>query len=787
MRLVRFIPLTVLLLVTTWGQRGAWAQVDTNACQRVILGQIVDEGTNQPLESAFVRIKGRKQVLLSDSAGRFRFGSLCAGVYQLEAIFLQDTVRTQLRANWGTSAYIIRLRHVNTSDLAVVISSDRPPAVLEVDVLPPSAANVAAARGLTLGDMLTNIPGVAALKTGATIVKPVIHGLSGNRVLILNNGARLEGQQWGSEHAPEIDPFFSDKLSVAKGAAGVQYGPDAIGGVVLAESDPLPVERSVNAVFRTVGASNGATGIANARFEGGFGGKVQGLGWRVMGTLKRGGNLRTGRYYMANTGVLEGNLAVALGFRRAGYGVELQYSRFYTEIGIFTGSHIGSVADLQLAIERNRPTTPDRFSYTIARPYQQVTHQTLLAKAYFNRPNLGRFELQFANQQNDRLEYDSPSFYVKAGDKRPQLKLDISTQTVDFAYAHPASKGFTGRVGVSFMTQGNVWSGRFLIPNFRNYNGGVYLLENFRYRRWTFEAGLRFDYRWTKAYFYDSTNTNLLAPVRSFGNVSGTAGASFAVTEQLKVWFYFGTAWRPPTVSELYSNGVHHGAASFERGTASLSAEYAVNTNIGLHYETKKVSVDASAYNYYFPNYIYLNPDLVPVFTIRGSFPAFTYRQTQANLSGIDAFAEYRPLKWLAVQGRMALLWARDLTRNTWIIWVPSHRFEAQLRLQYPRDGKVIKRAFISVNTQLVLQQTQLPPNSDYAPAPPTYALLNLQLGADFALGRQILEIRLAFQNLTNGTYRDYMDRFRYFTDATGINCLLELRLPLTILRPSIF
>jgi iron complex outermembrane receptor protein len=104
------------------------------------------------------------------------------------------------------------------------------------------------------------LAGVTTLQTGSSISKPVIHGLHSNRILIMNNGVRQEGQQWGSEHAPEIDPFIATRLSVVKGAAGVRYGSDAIGGVILVEPEELPFDKSLSGEAECGGIHEWSTG-----------------------------------------------------------------------------------------------------------------------------------------------------------------------------------------------------------------------------------------------------------------------------------------------------------------------------------------------------------------------------------------------------------------------------------------------------------------------------------------------------------------------------------------------
>jgi iron complex outermembrane receptor protein len=203
---------------------------------------------------------------------------------------------------------------------------------------------------LSLGESLQRITGVSVLQTGNNIYKPVIQGLHSSRVLILNNGIRQEGQQWGSEHAPEIDPYVANRLTVIKGASSVRYGGDAIGGVVLVEPRLLQYNPELNGELNLAAFSNNRQGVLSAMFEGGL--DKSGLNaWRLQGTVKRGGNAKTPAYWLQNSGVEEFNMSAAAGWKKKEKGLELFYSLFNTRLGIFTGSHIGNLTDLETLSE----------------------------------------------------------------------------------------------------------------------------------------------------------------------------------------------------------------------------------------------------------------------------------------------------------------------------------------------------------------------------------------------------------------------------------------------------
>ncbi len=109
-----------------------------------------------------------------------------------------------------------------------------------------STESVLAKVGMSLGNHLAELQGVDQLSTGATVAKPVIQGQHSNRLIIVNNGIRQEGQQWGQDHAPSINPADDARLTVLKGASGVRYGANAIAGVVLVESNPISDTASVH-------------------------------------------------------------------------------------------------------------------------------------------------------------------------------------------------------------------------------------------------------------------------------------------------------------------------------------------------------------------------------------------------------------------------------------------------------------------------------------------------------------------------------------------------------------
>ena len=640
-------------------------------------------------------------------------------------------------------------------------------------------------RGLSLGESLKSIAGVNSLQTGPNISKPVIHGVYSNRILIVNNGVRQESQTWGNDHAPEIDPFIATKFSVIKGPASIRYGSDAIGGVVLVDPADMPTTPGVDGNANLVATTNGHVGVASAMVEQALGNELKGLSWRLQGTLRKAGNAEAADYYLGNTGFNEDDYSATVQYSKPHYGAQLYYSMFNTKIGIATASVVGSISDLYAAFTRSQPIDTASFTYSIVRPYQTVNHQLLKGSGYFDLPhNFGRLEGTYAYQRDVRKEYDADVSYNDSSNANniPDLDFQLNTQTVDLIWEHPAIKNkIVGSVGLNFITHGNIEQGtsyQQLIPNFVDYGFGIYAIEKYQTKNWIFEGGLRYDYRWMQAFALDPTNPTIeIKPIYNWQNNTVNIGAQYKFSDQFAVLYNFATAWRPPQVIELFANGIHQSAASFELGDSSLTLEKAYNNNLSFQFGGKKLAFEAGFYVNCFHHYIYLKPDSLPVQTIQGAFPAFTYTQVNALFEGMDLTITYNITNHLTLISKTSLVRAHNLTTNEWLVYIPADRYDNSLRYHWDSAGKW-KNFFIGIGNLAVSKQFRVPPNSDYVPPPPGYDLWGAEAGCSLPFFKRFIDINLTVTNLTNVSYRDYLNRFRYYVNDLGRNVSLRVMVP---------
>lgn len=751
-------------------------QAQSTACDCFIQGVVRDHHSHLPIAGATVLIEGQNKGVFTDEKGNYRLSGLCPGNYVLESrIVGYQSVKQTINLHAG---------HKEDFDLeedevhlhAVEISANRTDAPSSQPLTTLAGSELTQTRGQSLAESLKGITGINTLQTGSSIAKPVIHGLHSNRVLIMNNGVRQEGQQWGSEHAPEIDPFVAQRVSVVKGAAGVRYGSDAIGGVILVEPDELPFNQPLSGEVNLVGFSNGKQGVASGTLQGGIKG-LEGFGWRAQGTFKRGGNIETPHYFLDNTGIREKNFSIGTGYRRKGFGVDLFYSRFNTQLGIFSGAHIGSITDLMAVINNGEPLIKSGFSYSLGRPYQDVTHDLLKAEAHYHFADGNRIQWTFAKQMNDRSEYDlhRPRNDSLAALNRPELNFRLTTLTNDLIWDHkPLFGKLAGQVGLSTLYQYNMMSGRPLIPNFDQLTMGLFWIERWVKNNWEIEGGARYDLRWLTVYRF--VNKVKVTDRFDFGNASGTLGVTRILNERLSARLNVGTAWRAPNVSELFSDGVHHGSAAYEQGDASIKPEQAFNNIASVVYTGNRLKVEIGGYFNYINRFIYLKPQAEPIQTVRGAFPFFKYTQTNATFTGVDLSATtkvWRGLSWIT---KLSYLHAYDVKSDNYLVTIPPNRWGNQLKYEWDRLGKATK-VFAQVGNLLVAEQKKVPANSDFLVPPSGYSLWSAQVGATIPLSSgQEFEISLVGQNLLDKAYRDYMNRFRYYTDEMGRNITLRIK-----------
>ena len=364
-------------------------------CTFIFKGIVLDEHDNKPVPFAKIQLKDKNIGVISDSNGYFTFPKLCAGIYSFSCLHhigcepfkFQKEFKVSDSKNKFDTIYIEfhfqELEELNIVHTVYEMSS--------ISIVKPNELDKNFASGKTLGELLKQIPGVSTLNTGNSISKPIIHGMHSNRIVTMNNEIRQEGQQWGSEHAPEIDPFLNSNVTLIKGASAISFGSDAIAGVIQVSPEKLTIQKGIKGKIQSTAFSNGKSGSISGMLEGGFS-KISKnenkhvFSARIQGTLKKGGTIKTPNYFMKNTAMKENNFSWNTNYSFNKWNTELFYSQFNTDLAIFSGAHIGNLTDLNNAFQSKEPKETGDFTYEINRPKQHIEHELFKVRNqyYFN-------------------------------------------------------------------------------------------------------------------------------------------------------------------------------------------------------------------------------------------------------------------------------------------------------------------------------------------------------------------------------------------------------------------
>lgn len=645
--------------------------------------------------------------------------------------------------------------------------------------------------GSDLASQVSQIPGVTLASTSAATAKPIIRGQSERRLLILYDSVRHESQKWGPDHAPEIDPFSAGQISVIKGAAGVRYGPNAIGGVILVEPPPLLEEPGADIKTLWSGASNGLRGYGAARID--LAPEVApGLTLRAEGDLSRSASLRAPGYVLGNTASQIWNAGGVVGYHKDTLSIRATYHRYDLRAGVFYGVSQHTPSDFLAALEREEPLTADLWTttYRIDRPYQAVSHD--LASLHVDRKvgRAGSVEAVYAFQLNHRREYEQ----VRESVEGPQYDFVLHTHSLDLRFEHSAiaigsGAQLSGGGGLSSSLQENVYAGLPLLPNFRALGAGLYGYERLSGDRAALEAGLRYDALSRVAFLtqsaYDrhvsrgtlsagSCGTGDVARCPSrYGALSVSLGGLWEVADDtLDLKLDLSSASRPPNADELYLNGSAPTFPVYALGDPSLRTENTWGASPTIVLRRPWLIGELSVYSNLVDRYIYFAPELTadrqPVFdvTIQGSFPRFGFRPVSALFYGADGGLTLGPTGPVGLDLSGAVVRARDTETGDLLVGIPSDRARAAL-VARPHGLSRLRETELSVVVEAVARN-RVDPSLDIAPPPPGYVLLGVSARSELPMRRNTLRFGIDLANIGDTKYREYTSLLRYYADQPG-------------------
>ena len=781
--------------------------INAQSCFLSIDGKISDLHDGSQIIGALVKIEGTNFFSQTDFNGKYKIDGLCPGNYELTIQHpLCETIKKKIKIETSLTSNFNLEHHIN--ELEEIILSEKKIFKLRKSVQEVSfdISQINKYGSNTMVEALNYISGASVLKTGNGIAKPVIHGMYGSRVGIVTDNFRQYDQEWGPDHAPNIDFNSFETIQLIKGAAALKYGGDTPGGLIILSSSRKKQKDSLFGNSSLILESNGKGGKISSRLE-----KTYSNGFNINGqlTVKRFGDFHAPNYILSNTGLEEADFSIKLGKDKITHGWNLNYSNYNIETAILKSAHIGNIEDLFFALNSNEPRLIESFTYFINAPKQKGKHQKILFNYFKLFKNQTKLEFGYNFQANRRKEFD-----IRRGGRTeiPAIDLLLKTHNIAGSLSGINLNEWNFEFGINSLIQDNFSNPntgiKRLIPDYLKYETGLYFLGNFQMNNsFLWEYGLRIDHIHIDAKkFYDLSvweeknyatqyssfemqnygNQILTNPRLNYLNFSAQTGISSKINDHFKINASYILSQRAPNASELFSDGLHHSIAAIEYGSLSLQKEISHKLLFSFLKEEGNLIWSFEPFVSKSFNYIYIEPTGLKQ-TIRGAFPVLEYNATDVFLVGTDFSSSYNINSQLKFDFGISYTYAQDLLKNNPLILIPPLNTFQKLKF-IPKRGKwdieivnhlnATQNRYPDSNFQFdLIQEGQIVSQPiDISTPPPGFQRLDIYLSINLKTNKNTKsQIRMIVQNLTNTEFRDYLNRMRFYSADLGRNLQIQL------------
>lgn len=667
-------------------------------------------------------------------------------------------------------------------------------------------------------DAVAKEPGIAQLATGPGISKPVIRGLGYNRVVVVNDGIRQEGQQWGDEHGIEIDEYSVNKVEILKGPASLAYGSDAMAGVVNMISFPTLPESTISGNFLgNYQTNNGLRG-----YSANMAGNLEGFVFDGRFSHKRAHDYKN-KFdgYVFGTKLHETNYSAIVGLNRSWGFSHLHLSSYELNTELpegerdsATGKFIKLFALNDSTIAQTIASGKDFTGKEMGIPRQDILHYKAVLNNSFVLKN-SRLNIIFGFQQNNRKEFAdvlAPGEY--------ELHFLQNTLHYDARFILPKKDSMEVTLGINGMKQNSENKGEaFLIPEYDLLDLGGFITAKKSWKKFDMNGGLRYDMRNLNSHelLLDSLGKPLTSPdtsaiekfrafSRSLSSLSGSIGFSYSLSKTAFTKLNVSRGFRAPNLAELGSNGVHEGTFRYEIGNKNLKAETCMQIDLALGMNSEHVTAEIDLFSNAVSNFIFtqkLNSAWGgdSIMTASDPAPVFKFTQGNAQLYGgeISIDIHPHPLDWLHIENSFSYVNAelKNATDSTrYLPFTPGPKFSSELKAELEKPGKFFRHAYFIIGADVFLKQDKIYSAYGTETETPGYFLLNLGTGSEIhSKGKTLFSFYIAVTNLTDVAYQSHLSRLKYApenyaTSRKGIfnmgrNISFKLVVPFGIKQPK--
>ncbi|HET6225092.1 MAG TPA: TonB-dependent receptor, partial [Bacteroidia bacterium] len=631
-------------------------------------------------------------------------------------------------------------------------------------------------------DAISKQPGISQITTGSGISKPVIRGLGYNRVVVVNDGIRQEGQQWGDEHGIEIDEFSVNRIEILKGPASLSYGSDAIAGVInMLSALSLPEGTIQGNMIGNYQTNNGLIG-----YSGNIAGNLKGFIWDLRYSNKMAQDYKN-KYdgYVFNSAYKEQNIGGIMGINKSWGYAHLHFSMYSLTPGVvegerdsLTGKFVKPVVVNDSTATTEIATNKDYKNYTPFNPYQKIKHYKAVLNSNFITKG-GSVKATLGIQQNQRQEFSNVFIPNAYG-----LYFLMNTINYDLRYTMNEKNNFNISFGVNGMQQQSQNKGtEFLVPEYNLFDIGVFTILKKSFDKFDISGGIRYDTRNQQGKdLYVATDSTLYHQFNAFhatfSGITGSIGATYQFNEEVYIKINAARGYRAPNIGELGANGLHDGTIRYEIGDPHLKAETSFQTDAALGVNTHHITVELDLFRNSIDNFIFsrkLN-SMNGGDSIRDGYSTFKFVSGKATLLGGEIMIDIHPhpLDWLHVENSFS--YVQSVQENQpdstkYLPFTPAPKIQSELKADIKSKGKRFSNTYLKLEVENYLKQDKFYIAYGTETATPAYTLLNLGAGTEIKNKDHVFcSLYISVNNLLDAAYQNNLSRLKYTPEnyATG-------------------
>ncbi len=777
---VRLLVLLFLLSSVVWSVKAS----DGSELE----GIIKDVKTGEPIAFATVYFPDLKTGTTTDLKGHYKIEHLPATQVLVQVSYLGyrsivetldlSVIRTK---NFSMEYVATEMNEVVITGLSKATEQKRTPT--PITVIP--SAMLAQESYTNIVDAIASRPGISQISTGPGISKPVIRGLGYNRVVVVADGIRQEGQQWGDEHGIEIDGESVEKVEILKGPASLAYGSDALAGVVNFIQASGPEEGQIMGRISSNYQSN--NGLISASAD--LAGNVKGLIWNIRYSNKLA-HAYQNKYdgFVYNSGFREQAGEGMIGLNRSWGYSHLLVSAYHLKPGIIEGERDSATGRFTMPVVTGNDLVEepagntDFKSYSPGIPYQDIGHFKVVWSSRLISGS-GHLKTIFGFQQNQRKEYGDVFNPDQYG-----LYFLLNTFNYDIRYSLSEFNDLSISFGVNGMGQTSENKGsEFLVPAYHLFDFGIFTVVKKNLGKIDLSGGLRFDNRnqTGRALYLDEegnpTGSDTQGSIMKFSpftsdfkGISGSIGATWQISQAFYSKLNFSRGYRSPNIAELGAHGEHEGTQRFEIGDPNLKAENSLQTDYALGLESEHISAEMDLFANTIRNYIYarkLNA-VAGGDSISADLPSYKFVSGHAVLSGGELRIEIHPhpLDWINLENTFSFVNAVQPGKPDslkYLPLIPPPRYQVELKVTSKQGWHGIKNSYLLAGASYYFRQNRYYEAYGTETSTPSYLIFRLGAGLDIVKnGRKAFSVNVMAENLTDVAYQSHLSRLKY----TGYN-----------------